>query len=248
MRSSDGAISGARAGARRHRDHAGAERHPRDAAPHDRRRLRRAPGDARTISSDGEARGDRAGRAASASATPDSGADQQRGAEPSAATTPKVVGRRCVLMRTQRLAAAVLLDQRADVEPRPAADEHADVAIVGPAFVDLDRCGPRASCRSQSVSCVSTRSADVHVSLQKRSSVTLPEISSSARHASAERRPRSAARLRLRRRQRHFRRRQHAADAAAHARERLDEVQIGDRRAVPRACCRGSESTSDRIA
>ncbi len=51
--------------------------------------------------------------------------------------------------------------------------------------------------RSQSVSCDSTRSADVHVSLQKRSSVTLPEMSSSARHASRERRPRAAARLRL---------------------------------------------------
>ena len=40
-------------------------------------------------------------------------------------------------------------------------------------------------CRSQSVSCVKTRSVDVHVSLQNRSSATRPEISSSARQASA---------------------------------------------------------------
>ena len=48
-----------------------------------------------------------------------------------------------------------------------------------------------------------------------------------------ERRPRAAAGLRRDRRHRDFRRRQHAADAAADPRERLDEVQIGDRRAVP---------------
>ena len=73
------------------------------------------------------------------------GADEQRGAERERATMPKVVGRRCVLTRSSDLAAAVLLDERADVEPGPAADEHADVAIVGPALVDLDRCGRRAS-------------------------------------------------------------------------------------------------------
>src|SRR6185369_11690819 len=39
----------------------------------------------------------------------------------------------------ERLAAAVLFDERTDVEPRPAADEDADVAIVGPTFVDLYR-------------------------------------------------------------------------------------------------------------
>jgi hypothetical protein len=39
-------------------------------------------------------------------------------------------------------------------------------------------------CLSQSVSCPSTRAADVHCSLQKRSSVTVPEMSSRARHTS----------------------------------------------------------------
>ena len=119
---------------------------PRDAAPDDRRRLRRAPERRRairaTVSDDDNRAGERPAqrptrrpRASRRQTAPAS----SRPPMPSAATMPNVVGRRCVLTRTQRLAAAVLLDQRADVEPRPAADEHADVAIVGPAFVDLDR-------------------------------------------------------------------------------------------------------------
>jgi hypothetical protein len=33
----------------------------------------------------------------------------------------------------------MLFDEGAEVEPCPAADEHADIAIVGPPLVDLDR-------------------------------------------------------------------------------------------------------------
>jgi hypothetical protein len=39
-------------------------------------------------------------------------------------------------------------------------------------------------CRSQSAKLESTRSPEVQVSLQKRSSVTVPEMNSSARHHS----------------------------------------------------------------
>ena len=38
----------------------------------------------------------------------------------------------------QRLSGAVIFDERADVNPRPPAGQHADVAVVRPSFVDLD--------------------------------------------------------------------------------------------------------------
>ena len=65
--------------------------------------------------------------------------DEQTRAETAAATTPNVVGRRCVLTRSERPAAAVFFGERADVEPGPAADEDAHVVIVRPPVVDLDR-------------------------------------------------------------------------------------------------------------
>ena len=92
--------------------------------------------------------------------------------------------------------------------------------------------------RSQSVSRVSTRSAVVHVSLQKRSSVTLPERSRSARQRLAQRRPRPAARLTLRDRQRDLGRREHAANLAGESRERLDEMEVRDHRAIPQVVAR----------
>ena len=113
----------------------------------------------------------------------------------------------------QALAAAVFFDQRAHIEPRPAADQNAHVAIVATSLRRC-RCVPTArDCRSQSVSCVRARVRSiVHSSLQKRSSVTLPQSSSSARHASRSdgRGPRLVCGSADR--QRHFRRRQHAAD------------------------------------
>ena len=160
-----------------------------------------------------------------------------RARAPAPSTTPK---RRRPQVRAdaqQRLAAAVILDERAHVEPRPAADEHADVAIVGPAFVDLDR-AHRA------------RSPQPVGELRQHALGRRPRLAPEAILGDAageqqqraprlgERRPRSAARLRAGGRQRDFGRRQHAADAAADPRERLDEMQIGDGRAVPELAAR----------
>ena len=103
----------------------------------DRGRLRRPP-DGERDDRQRERRRDRAGQRPP-QRQPGDGRDQQHQRRaPSALTTPKLVGRRCVLTRKQALAGAVILDQRADVEPGPAADEDADVAIVRPSVVDLD--------------------------------------------------------------------------------------------------------------
>ena len=101
-----------------------------------------------------------------------------------AAATPNMVGRRCVLMRTSALppACSSTSARTSSHAHRPtnaltsrSSDHPSSISIVRTA---RDR-------RSQSVICDSTRSDVVHVSLQKRSSVTLPEMSSSARYASA---------------------------------------------------------------
>ena len=120
------------------------------AAPHDCRRLRGAPGRRRSARDQrrDQRAGDRAARSGQRSArSPRRTSPPTSSAPPSAsaATMPKLVGRRCVLIAQQRLAAAVLLDQRADVEPRPAADEHADVAIVATSLRRFRSSAPRAT-------------------------------------------------------------------------------------------------------
>ena len=102
----------------------------------------------------------------------------------SAATMPNVVGRRCVLMRTSDLpppcsSTSARTSSHAQRPTKTLTSRSSDQ----PSSISIDRTARER--RSHSVSCASTRSADVQVSLQKRSSVTLPEISSSARHASA---------------------------------------------------------------
>ena len=131
-----------------------------------------------------------------------------------ALTTPNVAGRRCVLTRSSAAGA---------VAKMPASDEHADVAVVGPAFVDLDRA--RRDRRSQPVSCDSTSSADVHD--RSRSDLgDAARTNSSARHASPSDGV-GPGLLWLARRKGDFGRRKHAADAA-HARER-GWSKVGDR-------------------
>ena len=112
-----------------------------DRAPHDRRGLRRPPDAMNAISGQRQTgrrsrqpTGQRQRDSAAADAAPSSSAPPM----PSAADDAEARRAQVRADAQQRLAAAVLLDQRADVEPRPAADEHADVAIVRPAIVDLD--------------------------------------------------------------------------------------------------------------
>ena len=101
-----------------------------------------------------------------------------------AVTMPNVVGRKWVLMRTSALPppCSSTSARTSSHAQRPtktltsrSSDQPSSISIVRTA---RDR-------RSQSASRARMRSADVQVSLQNRSSVTLPDTSSSARHASA---------------------------------------------------------------
>ena len=103
---------------------------------------------------------------------------------PTAATTPNMVGRRCVLMRTSDLPEPCSsTSARTSSQAQRSTNTLTSRSSDQPSSISIVRTARER--RSQSASCVSTRSADVHDSPQKRSSVTLPEISSSARHASA---------------------------------------------------------------
>ena len=85
-----------------------------------------------------QAAGDRAGRR-----PPEREAehrrDEQREPEPERADDAEDRRPQVRADAQHRLAAAVILDERARIEPGPAADRNAEVAIVGPSFVDLDR-------------------------------------------------------------------------------------------------------------
>ena len=123
--------------ARRHRDHAGADGHLLDAAPRNRGGLRRSPehgGDEQHR----QAGDDRAGERPAQCHTRRRAAEQS-GAEADRGDEAKYRRPQMHADADERLAGGVLLDQHADVEPCPAAGEDADVAIVGPAFVGLDR-------------------------------------------------------------------------------------------------------------
>ena len=131
----------------RHRDHAVADRHPGDAPPHDGRGLRRTPEDADNRR-DRERRNHRTRdppvphrscRGPVQQSRARCRAGQQRAADPERRDDAEGGRPEMGADADERLAAPVFLDERACVEPGPAADEDADVAVVRPPLVDLDR-------------------------------------------------------------------------------------------------------------
>jgi hypothetical protein len=201
-------------------------------ALHDRGRLRRPPchirGDEQREGGGDGARQRPAQRDAGARRSDQRRADRERRQDAQAGRPQVRAGAQ------QALASGVLLDQRAQVEPGPAAGEDAHVAVVRPPFVDVDH--PHRSRSPQPVGelrqhPVGARPALAPVAILGHRAGDQQERPPPFR----ERRARTAAGLPLGDRQRHFGRRQHPANHPAQPRERLDEVQVGDGRAIPEA-------------
>ena len=180
-----------------------------------------------------QAGGDRAGRRPAqrhARARRDEAAP---GRAPTALTTPKLVGRRCVLTRSSDLpppcsSTSARTSSHAQRPTRTLTSRSSDQ----PSSISIVRTARER--RSQSVS------SRQHA-IGRRPRLAPEAILGDAAGQQQQRAPRFAratgadrgSSARAHRRQRHFRRRQHAADLSADARERLEEMQIRDRRAVP---------------
>ena len=180
-------------------------------------------------------------------ATPVIAAANKTPAMSTALSTPRVVGRRCVPTRSSVLPPACSsTSARTSIQAhRP--DQHADVAIVRPAFVDLDDAdGVRAP---QPVG--ELRQDPLRA---RPGFAPVPIFGHAARQQEqrpprlAQRRARTAARLALRHRQGDLRRREDAANLAGDSRKGLNEMQVRDRHAIPQAAARAARRTLDRSA
>ena len=156
--------------------------HADHGAPDDGGRLRRAPRRQR----DDEER--HAGRQGAGQRPPQrqagaGGHEERRRRDAMAVTTPKIVGRRCVLTRINVRpdpcsSASARMSSQAQRPTRTLTSRSSDQ----PSSISMERTARDR--RSQSVSCDNRRSADVQVSLQNKSSVTVPDRSRSAPTAS----------------------------------------------------------------